>query len=134
MGSSDEEVLSKDNQTFTKQNKNNNDDNHNKLDHYLQENLELKQIIEEQEQNSRLQEEKNLYHLKLLEEKEKHRKEMENAKIIAKNSANETISQLNKQIVTERAKIFTEQQEMKETMENEFRLKEEKLQKSLACL
>ena len=78
--------------------------------------------------------EKNLYHLKLLEEKEKHRKEMENIKIIAKNSANETISQLNKQIVTERAKIFTEQQEMKETMENEFRLKEEKLQKSLACL
>ena len=59
---------------------------------------------------------------------------MENAKIIAKNSANETISQLNKQIVMERAKIFTEQQEMKETMENEFRLKEEKLQKSLACL
>ena len=42
--SSDEEVLSKDNLTFTKENKNNNDDNHNKLDHYLQENLELKQV------------------------------------------------------------------------------------------
>ena len=42
--SSDEEVLNKDNQTFTKQNKNNNDDNHNKQNHYLQENLDLKQV------------------------------------------------------------------------------------------
>ena len=78
--------------------------------------------------------EKNGYHLQILEEKEKHRKEVENAKIIAKNSANETISQLNKQIVSERAKMFSEQQEMKKRMEEEFRMKENRLQQSLACL
>ena len=78
--------------------------------------------------------EKNGYHLQILEEKEKHRKEVENAKIIAKNSANETISQLNKQIVSERAKMFSEQQEMKKRMEEEFRMKEDRLQQSLACL
>ena len=78
--------------------------------------------------------EKNCYNLKLLEEKENHRKEIENAKIIAKNSANETISQLNKQIVAERAKMFAEQQDTKKRMEEEFKMKEDRLQQSLACL
>jgi len=132
-----------------------------KLTEFNEENLKLKEIIEHQklklekqeksikslsnecqsmvetlknEYNSRLQEEKNCHHLKLLEEKEKHRKEIENAKIIAKNSANETISQLNKQIVAERAKMFAEQQDTKKRMEEEFKMKEDRLQQSLACL
>ena len=70
----------------------------------------------------------------MLEDKEKHRKEVESAKIIAKNSANETISQLNKQIVSERAKMFSEQQETKKRMEEEFKMKEARLEQSLACL
>ena len=81
-----------------------------------------------------MQEEKNGYHLKLLEDKEKHRKEIEHAKIIAKNNANEAISQLNKQIVAERAKMFTEQQETKKRMEEDFKMKEDRLQQSLTCL
>ena len=78
--------------------------------------------------------EANNFHLKLLEEREKHRKEVEHAKIIAKNTANETISQLNKQIVSERAKMFAEQQEMKKRMEEDFRMKEDRLQESLKAL
>ena len=67
-----------------------------------------------------------------MEDKEKHRKEVESAKIIAKNSANETISELNKQIVSERAKMFSEQQETKKRMEEEFRMKEARLEEILA--
>jgi len=136
-------------------------DDNKKLTEFNEENLKLKEIIEQQkrklelqeksikalsneckstvealknEHNLRLQEEKNCYNLKLLEEKENHRKEIENAKIIAKNSANETISQLNKQIVAERAKMFAEQQDTKKRMEEEFKMKEDRLQQSLACL
>ena len=78
--------------------------------------------------------EKTLYHLKQLESEEKHRKELEDVKISCKNSANETISQLNKQIVTERAKMFSEQQEIKKRLEEEFKMKESRLQQSLSCL
>jgi len=153
----DNEGLQNDNLTFTKKEKND-DDGHIKQS---RENQELKQAIEEQkrrfelqekainalkheyesqierlkkEHNSRLQEEKNNFHIKMLEDKEKHRKEVESAKIIAKNSANETISQLNKQIVSERAKMFSEQQETKKRMEEEFKMKEARLEQSLACL
>ena len=59
---------------------------------------------------------------------------MEELKISCKNSANETISQLNKQIVTERAKMFTEQQESKKRLEEEFKMKESRLHQSLSCL
>ena len=59
---------------------------------------------------------------------------MEELKISCKNSANETISQLNKQIVTERAKMFMEQQESKKRLEEEFKMKESRLHQSLSCL
>ena len=55
-------------------------------------------------------------------------------KISSKNSANQTISELNKQIVTERAKMFAEQQEIKKRLEEEFSMKESRLQQSLSTL
>ena len=55
-------------------------------------------------------------------------------KISCKNSANQTISQLNKQIVTERAKMFAEQQEIKKRLEEEFNMKEIRLQQSVSNL
>ena len=55
-------------------------------------------------------------------------------KISSKNSANQTISELNKQIVTERAKMFAEQQEVKKRLEEEFNMKETRLQQSVSTL
>ena len=55
-------------------------------------------------------------------------------KISCKNSANQTISELNKQIVTERAKMFAEQQQVKNRLEEEFNMKESRLQQSVSTL
>ena len=49
----------------------------------------------------------------------------------AKNIANERISQLNKQIVLERVKMFAEQQEDSKHLEEEFRMKEGRLDQSI---
>ena len=54
--------------------------------------------------------------------------------ISAKNQANQTISRLNKQVVAERAKMFREQQESKAVLQEEFRLKEARLEQSLHLL
>ena len=54
--------------------------------------------------------------------------------ISAKNQANQTISRLNKQVVAERAKMFSEQQESKAVLQEEFRLKEARLEQSLHLL
>ena len=78
--------------------------------------------------------EKRFHQLKLLEETEKHRAEVSEVKISCKNAANQTISELNKQIVTERAKMFTEQQEIKKRLEEEFNMKESRLQQSVSTL
>eukprot|EP00092_Neocalanus_flemingeri_P019131 GFUD01020724.1.p1 GENE.GFUD01020724.1~~GFUD01020724.1.p1 ORF type:complete len:723 (-),score=213.29 GFUD01020724.1:298-2466(-) len=82
--------------------------------------------------NIEIEKEKEIFLVKLLQEKEKHRKDLEIAKNNAKNSANETISQLNKQIVLERAKMFAEHQENSKNLEEEFRMKEDRLNQSLA--
>eukprot|EP00092_Neocalanus_flemingeri_P006287 GFUD01006763.1.p1 GENE.GFUD01006763.1~~GFUD01006763.1.p1 ORF type:complete len:731 (+),score=201.86 GFUD01006763.1:365-2557(+) len=82
--------------------------------------------------NIEIENEKEMFLVKLLQEKEKHRKDLEIAKNNAKNSANETISQLNKQIVLERAKMFVEHQENSKNLEEEFRMKEDRLNQSLA--
>eukprot|EP00092_Neocalanus_flemingeri_P029373 GFUD01031889.1.p1 GENE.GFUD01031889.1~~GFUD01031889.1.p1 ORF type:complete len:723 (-),score=209.01 GFUD01031889.1:189-2357(-) len=82
--------------------------------------------------NIEIENEKEIFLVKLLQEKEKHRKDLEIAKNNAKNSANETISQLNKQIVLERAKMFAEHQENSKNLEEEFRMKEDRLNQSLA--
>ena len=47
------------------------------------------------------------------------------------NEANETISQLNKQIIQERGKTFTEQQEKSKTLEEGLGMKNEQLNTSL---
>lgn len=67
----------------------------------------------------------------LLQLEEDHKKSIEVAVINVKNEANCTISQLNKQIVSERAKLVTEQQQNSQNLEEEFRLKEERLQISI---
>eukprot|EP00092_Neocalanus_flemingeri_P070157 GFUD01086076.1.p1 GENE.GFUD01086076.1~~GFUD01086076.1.p1 ORF type:complete len:635 (+),score=205.79 GFUD01086076.1:374-2278(+) len=82
--------------------------------------------------NIEIEKEKEMFLVKLLQEKEKHRKDLEIAENNAKNSANETISQLNKQIVLERAKMFAEHQENSKNLEEEFRMKEDRLNQSLA--
>ena len=59
---------------------------------------------------------------------------MENVKtanIDTMNEANETISQLNKQIIQERGKTFTEQQEKSKTLEEGLGMKNEQLNTSL---
>ena len=78
--------------------------------------------------------ERKFQQLKLLEETERHRAEVSEVKISCKNSANQTISELNKQIVSERAKMFTEQQEIKKRLEEEFSMKETRLQQSISAL
>jgi len=92
-----------------------------------------KKIEELKEQNMiEIENEKKMFLVRLLEQKETHRKELENVKTNAKNAANETISQLNKQIVLERAKMLSEQQNNCKRMEEEFKMKEDRLNHSLA--
>ena len=61
-------------------------------------------------------------------------KDLEKVKIRAKNEANETICKMNKQIVLERAKIFSEHQENSKNLAEEFKMKEDRLNKSLNLL
>lgn len=70
----------------------------------------------------------------ILEERENNKKDLEKAKEKSKNEANETICQLNKQIVLERAKMFAEHQENSKNLEEEFRMKEDRLNQSLNLL
>ena len=70
----------------------------------------------------------------ILEDRENLKKDLEKAKAKAKNEANETICQLNKQIVLERAKMFAEHQENSKNLDEEFRMKEDRLNKSLILL
>ena len=70
----------------------------------------------------------------LRENKENHIKDLEKANRKARNEANETISKLNKQIVHERAKMFAEHQENNKNLEEEFKMKEERLNNSFNLL
>ena len=70
----------------------------------------------------------------LHEKKENHIKDLEKANRKARNEANETISKLNKQIVHERAKMFAEHQENNKNLEEEFKMKEERLNNSFNLL
>ena len=58
-------------------------------------------------------------------------KNVEKANIDAKNEANETIAQLNKQIIQERGKPFAKQQQNSKHLEEEFGMKNEQLNQSL---
>merc|ERR1712012_265075 len=68
---------------------------------------------------------------RLAVEKERQSKELEVAVMEAKNEANRTISELNRVVVTERAKLLAEQQENSRRLEEEWKMKEERLQHSL---
>ena len=68
---------------------------------------------------------------RLAGEKERQSKELEVAVMEAKNEANRTISELNRVVVTERAKLLAEQQENSRQLEEEWKMKEERLQHSL---
>lgn len=87
--------------------------------------------IERKEHREQMELEEKKYQIRLLEEEETHKKKLENAVMNAKNDANATISQLNRQIVTERAKLVTEQQQNSQNLMEEFRLKEERLNSSV---
>ena len=69
--------------------------------------------------------ERETFHRMILEDREKFRKDLEQAKVKSKNEANETICQLNKQIVLERAKMFAEHQENSKNLEEEFGMKKD---------
>jgi len=86
---------------------------------------------ERKEHREEMELEEKKYQIRLLEEEETHKKKLENAVMNAKNDANATISQLNRQIVTERAKLVTEQQQNSQNLLEEFRLKEERLNSSV---
>merc|ERR1712042_312 len=73
---------------------------------------------------------KESYDAKFAEIKADVRRDLERANIEAKNATNETISNLNKQIIEERGKILTEQQENSKQLQEEFRLKTEQLSQS----
>merc|ERR1719403_395692 len=68
---------------------------------------------------------------RLAVEKEAHSKALETAMMEAKNEANRTISELNKEVVAERGKLVADQQALSSKLEEEWIMKEEKLQKSL---
>ena len=78
--------------------------------------------------------EKETFRQMIHEDRQNHKKDLEKAKSKAKNEANETICQLNKQIVLERAKLFAEHQENSKNLEEEFRMKEDRLNQSLNLL
>ena len=74
---------------------------------------------------------KQIFETKLLTSKEIHQKDLEKAMSKAKNKANENISHLNRQIIHEREKMFSEQQSNNKHLENEFKMKEDRLDKSM---
>merc|ERR1711892_1476022 len=83
------------------------------------------------QQQDELEKVKKSYETQLLEVKENHQKDLEKAMTKAKNEANENISHLNRQIIHEREKMFSEQKSNNKHLENEFRMKEDRLNKSM---
>jgi len=68
----------------------------------------------------------------LAAEVEKHRKELEKAVMEAKNEANRNISQLNKQVATEKIKLAEEQDMNSRKIEDMWRRKEERMEQWVA--
>jgi len=83
------------------------------------------------EHRKEMEEAHRTFRVKMMEEGERYKKMMENAVMNAKNDANAKISQLNRQIVIERAKLVAEQQQNSQNLAEEFRLKEERLYTSI---
>jgi len=95
--------------------------------------VELAAMLERSEMQQRVEREgmEKSFAARLAAEKERQSKELEVAVMEAKNEANRTISELNRQVVTERGKLLAEQQSMGRQLEEEWRMKEERLQQSL---
>ena len=95
--------------------------------------VELAAMLERSEMQQRVEREgmEKSFATRLAAEKERQSKELEVAVMEAKNEANRTISELNRQVVTERGKLLAEQQSMGRQLEEEWRMKEERLQQSL---
>ena len=95
--------------------------------------VELAAMLERAEMKQRVEREalEKSFAARLAGEKERQSKELEVAVMEAKNEANRTISELNRVVVTERAKLLAEQQENSRQLEEEWKMKEERLQHSL---
>lgn len=95
--------------------------------------VELAAMLERAEMQQRVEREamEKSFAARLAAEKERQSKELEVAVMEAKNEANRTISELNRQVVTERGKLMAEQQENSRQLEEEWRMKEERLQQSV---
>ena len=97
----------------------------------LEEEFKVRMAKFEEQQRLEREEVEKKFTQKMAAEKEAHIKALEAAMMEAKNEANRTISELNREVVAERGKLVVEQQARSGKMEEEWRRKEEQLQNSL---
>merc|ERR1719402_1053988 len=97
----------------------------------LDEEFKVRMAKLEEQQRVEREEAERQFAQRLAVEKEAHSKALETAMMDAKNEANRTISELNKEVVAERGKLVADQQALSSKLEEEWKVKEEKLQKSL---
>ena len=97
----------------------------------LEEEFKARMAKFEEQQRAEREEAERKFAQRIAAEKELHSKALETAMMDAKNEANRTISELNREVVAERGKLVAEQQARSRELEKEWRVKEERLQKSL---
>merc|ERR1719460_1003888 len=97
----------------------------------LEEEFKARMAKFEEQQRVEREEAERKFAQRIAAEKESHSKALETAMMDAKNEANRTISELNREVVAERGKLVAEQQARSSKLEEEWRGKEERLQKSL---
>ena len=99
----------------------------------IRETLEAEFAVRMERATVQQREERDLKEQQRLEvAQERNRRELEAAVMEAKNEANMTISVIQKAAVVEKAKFLSEQQENMKQLEEEWRMKEERLQQGLA--
>ena len=97
----------------------------------LEEEFKVRMARFEEQQRVEREETERKFAQRMAAEKESHSKALETAMMDAKNEANRTISELNREVVAERGKLVAEQQARSSQLEEEWRVKEESLQRSL---
>ena len=97
----------------------------------LEEEFKARMAKFEEQQRVEREEAERKFAQRIAAEKESHSKALETAMMDAKNEANRTISELNREVVAERGKLVAEQQARSSKLEEEWRGKEERLQRSL---
>ena len=97
----------------------------------LEEEFKVRMAKFEEQQRVEREETERKFAQRMAAEKESHSKALETAMMDAKNEANRTISELNREVVAERGKLVAEQQARSSQLEEEWRVKEESLQRSL---